>query len=95
MKALPEILAELGLSPSDRDQYNLPLSDSIRDRVVAAWIDKQMVMGAVVSEKIKDTLYEIATGNSSLTGRPIARAPELASGDGRDPLLDKLGEFPT
>ncbi len=95
MRSLEDILEELGLPPSDRDQYNLPLCGSHRDRIVAAWIDQQMTFGAVVSDRIKDALYELITGNSSITGRPIDRLPQLAAGDDAERERAKLLEFPT
>jgi hypothetical protein len=64
-------------------------------QVIAEWIDKEIVRGHNVSEQMKDALYELITGNSSITGRPIQQAPALCAGDGRDPMLAKLEEFPT
>lgn len=57
---------------SERERFGLRFTDSERDRVIADWIDWQLERGFDVSQRIKDILWETITGQSCLTGRPIA-----------------------
>jgi hypothetical protein len=86
---------DLALQPSDRGQFNLRLGQSHRDRIIAAWLDRQIAQGFDASQQIKDMLYEVITGVSALTGRPLALSmpPEPRGDPLQDPLLQKLASF--
>lgn len=81
---------------SDRDQFNLRLGKGYRDRVIAAWIDGQIARDFDVSNQMKDLLYEMITGLSSITGRAlgVVSAAQGESPDVERDLLGKLKDFP-
>ena len=79
-----------------RSRFEIRLGKSKKDRLIADWIDKQQAKGFDVSRQVKDLLYEVITGTSSLTGQPIgeyqAVAP-AAPADLDDPIVSKLAAF--
>ncbi len=86
------------IEQSFRDTKNLRLGQGYRDRVIAAWIDGQIAQGFDASNQIKDILYEMITGVSSITGRALGgiSADQASSGGEQgDLLLEKLTDFPT
>jgi hypothetical protein len=53
------------------NRYEFRLSNSPRDRRIAAWIEYQKEEGRNPAELIKNLLDEAITGKSYLTGKPI------------------------
>lgn len=80
---------------SERDRFQLRFADTERDRTIAEWIDWQMNRGFDASQRVKDILWETITGQSCLTGRPIAYQgdvqPIRPTKD--DPVADKFMKF--
>ena len=64
-----------------RVKFAFKLSDSPRDREIADWIERQLAAGFDVSEQIRTLLWEMITGQSSLTGRALVlnAAPPVAT----------------
>ena len=56
---------------STRDRFGFRLGPGARDRVIADWIDVKQLEGVDVSEVLKNWMYEMITGTSSLTGRAL------------------------
>ena len=80
-----------------RTRFELRLGQNEKDRLIANWIDGQQAKGFDVSRQVKNILYEVITGTSSLTGQPIteqqAVAPTGPPADLDDPIINKLAAF--
>jgi hypothetical protein len=80
---------------SQRGRFELRFGKSERDRLIADWIDEQQDRGFDVSRQVKDILFEVITGTSSLTGQPLStgEARPAAPADLDDPIVGKLAAF--
>ena len=79
-----------------RTRFELRLGQNKKDRLIADWMDEQQAKGFDVSRQVKNILYEIITGTSSLTGQPIAEHQAVAPAapaDLDDPIVSKLAAF--
>ena len=78
-----------------RTRFEIRLGPKERDRIIADWIDQQQAKGFDASTQIKSILYEVITGQSSLTGQRLetVRQEDAPEHDPDDPVFQKLMGF--
>ncbi len=74
-------------------RFEFRLTDSKRDKRIAAWLGWLLDEGHNASEAVKLLIDEAITGRSSGTGRPIQYQGDVPMIKPDDPVADAIGSF--